>query len=108
MLAKLGGSCMFSNGSSFLYAISFYFFFYHFFCHPGAARFFFYDFFSAFVLLNRMPFPSFPFSTRLDSTSCSEQNKGGNGNKGQNGKRKGSISMDWAVMHLAPRMRMRM
>ncbi|PWY81399.1 hypothetical protein BO83DRAFT_175920 [Aspergillus eucalypticola CBS 122712] len=61
-------------------------FFYHFFCHPGAARFLFYDFFSAFVLLNRMPFPSLPFS-RLDSTSCSEQNKGGNGNKGQKWKK---------------------
>lgn len=33
-----------------------------------------------------MPFPSLPLS-RLDSTSCSEQNKGGNGNKGQKWKK---------------------
>lgn len=83
-------------------------FFYHLFCHPGAARFFFffYDFFSALMLLNRMLFPYLPCP--LDSTSCSEQNKGRNGNKRQNGQKEGSVCMDWAVMHFGPRMRMRM
>jgi hypothetical protein len=107
MLAKLGGSCMFSNGSSFLYAISFYFFFIISFvtlAPPDSS--FFYDFFSALMLLNRMLFPYLPCP--LDSTSCSEQNKGGNGNKRQNGQKEGSVCMDWAVMHFGPRMRMRM
>ncbi|KAL7661495.1 hypothetical protein ACMYSQ_000894 [Aspergillus niger] len=107
MLAKLGGSCMFSNGSSFLYAISFYFFLSSL-LSPWRRPIllFFYDFFSALMLLNRMLFPYLPCP--LDSTSCSEQNKGRNGNKRQNGQKEGSVCMDWAVMHFGPRMRMRM